>query len=493
LAEEVDQVLLSSLIDIEELYEYAPCGYFSFLPDGTIIKINNTLLGWLGYHRNGVVNRKKITNLISKGNNIHYEMFFRPMINMSGTVKELNYDLIKSNNEILPALINATAVKDENNNLLAINVSVYDITDRKKYEQELLFAKKYADSEKKRFEILTHLIPEIVFTTDSTGNIDYVNKRFFEYFKLPSEKFDAKLIISKINPPDKIRTVKTWVESIASGENIELELCLCPEINKCEWHMIRAIPYKNTDGIITKWFGTCSNIDSHVQALQRKDEFINIASHELKTPITSMKAYLQLLEMSDLPPKYKSLVEKASSNVKNLQFLISNLLDVTIINSGQLQLNLSDFSLTKLAQECMEQINVSVQTHTIRLDNPDNDQFNIAGDRDRIREVILNLLNNAIKYSHEADSVILRLYKTNDAKKVTLEVQDFGLGIAEHQLNLIFEKYYRINDELSNKVSGFGLGLYIIQTIMMKHESRIHVKSKLHEGSTFYFSLPLHK
>lgn len=127
---------------MEELYEYAPCGYFSFLPDGTIIKINNTLLGWLGYHREELINRKKITNLISKGNTIHYEMFFRPMINVSGNVKELNYDLIKSNGEILPALINATAVKDEGNTLLAVNVSVYDITDRKKYEQELLYAKK---------------------------------------------------------------------------------------------------------------------------------------------------------------------------------------------------------------------------------------------------------------------------------------------------------------------------------------------------------------
>lgn len=403
MAQEVDAILLSSLIDIEELYEYAPCGYFSFLPDGTIIKINNTLLGWLAYQRNDVVNLKKITDLILKGNRIHYEMFFRPMINVSGTVKELNYDLIKSNGEILPALINANAIKDENNNLLAINVSVYDITDRKKYEQELLFARKNADAEKKRFEALTHLIPEIVFTADSTGNIDYVNKRFFEYFKLSSEKFDSKLIISKLNPPDKIRTVKTWLANIASGQNIELELCLCPQTDKREWHLVRAIPYKNSDGIITKWFGSCSNINTHVEALQRKDEFINIASHELKTPITSIKAYLQILEMSDIPPTYKSYVEKASSNVKNLQFLISNLLDVTIINSGQLQLNYSDFSLTKLAHECMEQINVSVHTHTITIENPANELFNIAADKERIREVIINLLNNAIKYSPEAE------------------------------------------------------------------------------------------
>lgn len=490
MAEEVDPLLLSSLIDIEELYEHAPCGYFSFTPNGTIIKINNTLLGWLAYQRNEVVNSKNIINLISKGNAIHYEMFFRPIMAVDGTVRELNYDLIKSNGEILPALLNATAIKDENDILIAVNVSVYDITDRKKYEQELLYAKKNAESEKKRFEVLTHLIPEIVFTADSAGNIDYVNKRFFEYFRLPSEKFDVKLIISKINPPDKIRTVRGWLENIASGQNIELELCLRPSDDICEWHMVRAIPYKESDGKITKWFGTCSNINSHVEALQRKDEFINIASHELKTPITSIKAYLQLLEMSDIPDQYKSFVEKASSNVKNLQFLVSNLLDVTIINSGELQLHYSYFSLTELAAECMEQLNISVTTHTIVLQNNTDNKFNVLADRERIKEVINNLLNNAVKYSPGAETVILRLYKNENAKRVTLEVQDFGLGMAEDHVKLIFEKYYRINNS-AHKIKGLGLGLYIIQNIMIKHNSRIDVKSKLNEGSIFSFTLPL--
>lgn len=487
---EVNEALMSSLIDIEELYEYAPCGYFSFLPDGTIIKINNTLLAWLGHNREEVVGRKNIINLISRGNGIHYEMFFRPMINMTGNVKELNYDLIKSNGEILPALINATAIKDENDHLLAINVSVYDISDRKKYEQELLFAKKYADAEKERFESLTHLIPEIVFTADSAGKIDYVNKRFFEYFDLPPGEFDGSFIISKINKPDKIRALKTWLHNIASGTKIELQLCLCPEFNKCEWHMVRAIPYSNAEGIITKWFGTCSNINAHVEALQRKDEFINIASHELKTPVTSIKAYLQLLEMGDLSKQHRSLVEKASSNVKNLQFLISNLLDVTIINSGELKLNYSQFSLTNLVRECVEQINISVRSHNLIIENPGDNLFIVFADSERMREVVVNLLNNAIKYSPGSNSVVIKLSVTGNGNDVMLEVQDFGLGIEEDKLNLIFTKYYRVNGKSTHEIKGLGLGLYIIQNIMIKHGSKIYVKSKLNEGSVFYFSLP---
>lgn len=340
---------------------------------------------------------------------------------------------------------------------------------------------------------MTHLIPEIVFTADSSGKIDYVNKRFYEYFKLPSETFDAKLIISKINKADKIRTLKTWLKNIELGQNIELELCLYAEPDKCEWHIVRAFAYKNSDGIITKWFGSCSNINAHVEALQRKDEFINIASHELKTPITSIKAYLQILEMSDLSAPYKSMVNKASDNVKNLQFLISNLLDVTVINSGELQLHYSEFSLLTLVEECIEQINISTSSHTIRLENPGNNPYNIFADKERIREVIINLLNNAIKYSPEKNSVIFKMYKSDDEKNVTVEVQDFGIGIAEDKLDLIFEKYYRVMDSSIQKIKGLGLGLYIIQNIMLKHNSKIYVKSKLNEGSVFYFSLPLHQ
>lgn len=462
----------------------------SFLPDGSILKINNTLLKWLGYQREEIIPQKKITDLISNGNNIHYQMFFWPMINMSGKVKEVNYDLIKCTGELLPTLFTATAVKDAAGKLIAINTAISDITDRKKYEKELLNAKEHAVSEKKRFEILTNLIPEIIFTADSAGTIDYLNHRFFQYFRQTKTTFTIRSLIAKIYKDDRKKAIHAWTECINNKNNCEFEIRLMSATNEYEWHLIRLNPFYDTEGAVSKWFGSCYNIHKQVEALQRKDEFINVASHELKTPMTSLKAYLQILEQSEVPENFKVLVEKAISSFNNLQFLTTSLLDVSTINSGDLNLNFSRFSLSALIEECIEQVRFNYQSHQMIFEKQPMMPAFVLADKERMSEVIINLLNNAIKYSPDANKVIIRLIET-PADFVTLEIEDFGIGISPDKSSIIFNRYYRVNNEASNKIKGLGLGLYIIQNIMLKHKSKIFLRSVPGKGSVFYFCLPL--
>jgi PAS domain S-box-containing protein len=484
------EILVDALVDLEELYELAPTGYLSFLPDSTIVKVNHTIADWLGYSKDQLVQQKKFTDLISRGNAIHYEMFFRPLINMNGSVKELNYEMVKADGSLLPTLVNATAIKDSFGKLIAVNVSVTDITDRKKYEQQLLAAKKLAEAEKKKFEVLTDLVPEIVFTADSNGTIDYVNSRYYEYLQhRRGEKLKFLSLIKNVEKEDRAATLKSWMYSVTKGDNFQVEARLCTPSGACEWHLIKAVPYKDADGVITKWFGSCSNINDQIEAVLRKDEFIKIASHELKSPLTSLKIYLQLVEQSEITPDLKPFITRAISNVNNLQYLINNLLDVTVINSGDLNLQLTVFSLTDLLQESIEQVRLSNPTHHIKFETSTLDRFYVEADRNRITEVILNLLSNAIKYSPDSNEVIVRI-NSHEPGFVRVEFQDFGTGIKEEDKEKIFEKYSRV-ETVRKKVSGLGLGLYIIQNIMALHGSKVEVSTELGKGSTFYFKMPM--
>lgn len=489
---EVNNELLESLIDVEELYQNAPCGYFSFLPNGTIVKINRTFLNWLGYAEEEIVLQKKFTDLISKGSVIYYEMVYLPLLKIQGQVNEINFDIIRKNGLCFPALINSAVIKDKTGELRAINVTVYDITDRKKYEKELFLAKSLAEAEKKRFEFLTNLIPEIIWTASPKGEIDYVNQRFYDYFGSETSGFSAEYLISRVYSADRKKTVRAWLACLKNGRDFHCEVRLQNKSDGYQWHLLRAMPYRESQGDITKWFGSCANIHDHVIALQRKDEFINIASHELKTPITSLKAYNQLLQRMESSDKVKDFVDKSATTLSNLHFLVSSLLDVSQINSGQLNLSLSTTSLSRVLKHSIELISLNYSSHQIVEEFDKTEDLLVTADPQRLTQVMINLLSNAIKYSPNSNKVVLKVTKNESRSVAKIEVIDFGLGIPAEKVDLVFNKYYRVTDtKNNNRVSGLGLGLYIIQNIVKLHGSRINVKSEVNFGSTFYFSLPI--
>ena len=224
------------------------------------------------------------------------------------------------------------------------------------------------------------------------------------------------------------------------------------------------------------------------ESQQRKDEFIGIASHELKTPLTTIKGYMDLLNsMEDQQPK-KQFVQKALRSVDKLEDLIKDLLDVSKIQSGQLQLNITEFNMNDLINETIAAVKMVSTTHMIIRKNDSGEQL-ILADRQRIEQVLENLLSNAIKYSPGEKEVWVTTQVTKSSFIVS--VKDFGRGIPpEEQLN-IFERFYRSKDS-SVHVSGFGLGLYICRDIINRHNGKIWIESDK-KGSTFYFSIPLKK
>lgn len=220
----------------------------------------------------------------------------------------------------------------------------------------------------------------------------------------------------------------------------------------------------------------------------KKDEFIGMASHELKTPVTSISGYLQIIEKNPANwEQNQQFIKKAKMQVDKLSGLISDLLDVTKIETGKLPLKLTSFNLVDLLREVIDLLANSNTRHQIETHFA-ADELIVFADRLRIEQVIVNLLTNAIRYSPKAEKIIVSM--TSTEKKVSVSVQDFGIGIEAGHLKQIFTRFYRV-DDLASHMSGLGIGLYISKEIVSRHHGKLDVTSKPGEGSTFTFEIPL--
>lgn len=221
-----------------------------------------------------------------------------------------------------------------------------------------------------------------------------------------------------------------------------------------------------------------------------KDEFIGIASHELKTPATSIQAYSQLLYEELATARDKQLAElamKLSGQVARLTRLAKDLLDVTCISQGQVNLKKEPLDLMKIIMEAVEELQV---TTDIRLAIAEHSSLPpVSGDRDRLRQVMINLLSNAIKYAPGTHEIIIR--PEAGSGKVSISIEDFGAGISKDGLRKIFDRYYRLDDARAGGYPGLGLGLYISSEIVRQHGGEIRVNSEKNKGSIFTVSFPV--
>ncbi|WP_219550246.1 PAS domain S-box protein [Gramella sp. MT6] len=230
-----------------------------------------------------------------------------------------------------------------------------------------------------------------------------------------------------------------------------------------------------------------SQLFERVRSLsEKKDEFIALASHELKTPLTTIKGYLQILEKKIEEPKSRLFLTKTLDQANRLNTLIDDLLNMSRIESGKLEFNYEKFDIRELLEEMTETFNYSESSHQLITDLGEKSVM-INADRQRIEQVINNLLSNAVKYSPLADKVFLSLRIKKGI--ATVIVKDEGLGLSREQQQMVFTRFYRA--ESTKGINGLGLGLYLTKQIMDGHKGELGVKSEEGKGSEFYFSLPL--
>lgn len=231
-------------------------------------------------------------------------------------------------------------------------------------------------------------------------------------------------------------------------------------------------------------------IEFRKEAERKKDEFISIASHELKTPLTSVKGYLQLLERSvdkGDTSVIKTRLSKVQNQLEKLNVLVADLLDISKIESGELKFNKKYFSIDQLLANVIEVMQPSSPGFTIVRKGLASGL--VFGDEMRIEQVIVNFITNAIKYSPGTHEIEIKAEFYDD--KLYVGVKDFGIGMSEEHREKVFNKFYRV-EETSLRFQGLGIGLYISSEIINRHNGTIGVNSVPGKGSEFYFYLPIH-
>jgi len=418
--------------------------------------------------------------------------------------------LISDNGKVIPVLISLTTLElDEGT---ALSLILTDLTSQKNIEKQLrekneqleaakLFTEKLNNelelrvkertnellASREHFKFLADTIPVIVWTAKPDGDFDYFNRQWYDYTGLTFEESKGNGWQSVLHPDDLQNVVNEWNRCALSGQPFKFEERMRNARGKYFSHISNALPFKNSEGEIIAWFGVCTNIEDQKREMEKKDEFISMASHELKTPVTSLKAYTEILMMNLKPQENEgaiSMLRKMDKQIDKLTSLIGDLLDVSKSKSGQLNFSFEKIDLNELMHEVTGIIQLSSSKHKIELHLSDTQI--IKGDRNRLGQVIANLLSNAIKYSPNADKIIVSSVNSKDQVKIC--VKDFGIGIPLSEQSKLFSRFFRVSN---NTYPGLGLGLYICNEIIHRHSGTMEFQSEEGKGSMFCFTLPV--
>ncbi|MEP6612258.1 MAG: ATP-binding protein [Mucilaginibacter sp.] len=248
--------------------------------------------------------------------------------------------------------------------------------------------------------------------------------------------------------------------------------------------------YKDMEGRLSHISGVMMDITEQKQLELRKNNFIGMVSHELKTPLTSLKAYVQMLHNWAKKKKDNFTVgalAKMEKQVKKMGNMINGFLSLSQVESGKIRLNIKDFDLNELITDAIAETLLLNPGRAISF-QPGEPVW-LQADQDKIDQVIINFLSNAIKYSPAAGLIEIGAQVTNGMAE--LWVKDEGLGIAGKDKEKLFERYYRVENKQTEKIPGFGIGLYLCAEIIQHHHGSIWVESEPGKGSTFFFKLPL--
>ncbi len=308
--------------------------------------------------------------------------------------------------------------------------------------------------------------------------------------------------ISLIIPPDRLSEEDVIIGNISQGRKVDhFETVRMTKNGGMIPISVTISPITNNSGRVIGASKIARDISEHLNAQEekarlfeqvkalndKKDEFIGLASHELKTPLTSINGYLQLLSNMITDEKGKWFVDKTRLQVKKLNALVSDLLDVSSIEAGKLRFTEERFDIRQVLESVIELFAHGNHNYHINLETEISELY-INGDAHRVEQVINNLLTNAIRYAPGSNQIIITL--SREKNDVKIGVRDFGVGIPPEKLKHIFSRFYRV-DEANPNVSGLGIGLYLSQQIITRHKGKIWAESEPGVGSTFWFTLPL--
>ena len=350
-----------------------------------------------------------------------------------------------------------------------------------------------------KFRTIADAMPQMVWSTLPDGFHDYYNQQWYRFTGVPEGSTDGVAWNGVFHPDDQARSWEAWQNCLASGKTYEIQYRLRHHSGEYRWVLGRALPVRDDAGRIIRWMGTCTDIDAQKRAedelrlaAQRKDEFLAMLAHELRNPLAPISSAAQLLKLqAGDPQRVHQASDIISRQVRHLTHLVDDLLDVSRVTRGLVQLEKSDLDLKEAIASAVEQVRPLIEARRHRLTlHLAPEPAHIDGDKTRLVQVIANLLNNAAKYTPQGGEITLSL--EIDEGEALVAVRDNGSGIAPALLPHIFDLFIQAERTPDRAQGGLGLGLALVKTIAALHNGSVLADSDgLGMGSTFTLLLPL--
>lgn len=398
-------------------------------------------------------------------------------------VKERTEELTKANTELRAEILERKRAQEERERILKEVEQFAEVAQRRAAELQ---------------GIIDNMV-DAVFVSDSEGRIILANEAGRRLLGLPDLE-DVRYFATKLVERMRLRHMdgrpvefdKMVLVRALSGETVagEDEIIYNPQTQKDIFVRSSAAPIRGEDGMIIGAVAVTRDVTELLELDKLKDQFIAVAAHELKTPVTGIKGYAQMLlrlKQEDISPKGKKALEAINRQTDRIGRIINELLDISSIQTGRLDLHISRFDLSELIGSVVERCKITTTKHRLLFHSPGPVYVN--ADRDRIDQVVSSLLDNAIRYSPQGGDIETKVQVLNS--EVVVSIQDRGIGIPQGQQERIFQLFYRAHTGTPYDYGGMGVGLFIAREIVTRHNGKIWFKSAQGKGTTFTLTLPL--
>ena len=450
--------------------------------DGTITSWNDSARRILEYTPEEVIGESVSKILLP--DRLQEEHKITAALKKGGHIDSQEAQFVTKSKKVIDVSLTISPVRDNVGNIVGISKIARDITDQKLNEKRVF-------QSEEQLRLATQAAEMGTFDLDINSNIIFADARGRELLSIGDKvtKF-GRQFLNAVHLDDRkrvIEAIKTACNKNLGKGNVDIEYRVTGKDDKLRWIRAKGKVFFNEKDQPTRLIGTVLNVTRKKLEEQRKNDFIAIISHELKTPLTSIRSYVQLLLAKTKKEDgfTRQALKRAEIQTRKMASMIKDFLSLARIEEGKLKLAKEKFPVRKILEEVVAEAAFLTPRHPITLAGcPEGEVF---VDKDKIGQVLINLISNAIKYSPPES--IITIGCENSVGRVKIYVRDQGIGISSEDQKNLFSRFYRVENPKVRTVSGFGIGLYIVSEILRLHNSAIEVESQENMGSTFSFTL----
>lgn len=465
-------------LGIHQLFEDAPCGFVAHAPSGSIVLVNRTLATWLGRSKDELL-ALTFADLLTLAGRLFYENQYAPLLRLQGSVKDAAFELVRSEGPALPVLITSTEQREPDGSVQLVVSTVFDATDRRRYERELLNARRRAEE----LAAVVTASGDAILLIGPNGVVRTWNAGASRLFARDAAEMIGRAV-GEILPA--LHPGAAWTRVIeelgagrphqfdtvgraADGAAVDVSVALAPHLG----------PLNELDAISL----IVRDVSARREIERLQQEFLAMAGHELRSPITAIRGHAQLLIRRGAYSE--SSISTIVRQTVQLDRLVEDLLLASQIEAQRLELRIGSIDLIAEVHAAVDLMRSEERSITLAAPAA---AIPVQADRQRLGQVFANLLTNAVKYSAAGTPIEVRV--TDDGATARVAITDHGSGIPADALPLLFDRFYRVR-ETAAKARGLGLGLYITRRLVEAHHGTVEVESEVGRGSSFVVTLPV--